>query len=172
VRLLQTARSGNILSGGGSQALDTVVADAQGAYAFSFSASEDYQYELQGFAPGYLKGAFDSQPTVAITGGRKNRKTVPIRPEGYLRVRLLAPSPAPRAGVQLENYNGSYAYVFAGLDGRPVVPIDTSLIITYPGGQPNTFAWRVYLDSFGTSTAHSQTQFFPARDTADFTITF
>ncbi len=172
VCLLQTARSGNVLSGGASLPVDTVIADAGGAYSLSFRASEDYQYDLQASAPGYLSGSFSSQPTVGITGGRKNKKDVPILPEGYLKVRFLAPNPNPHLRVTLNSYSGPSVQILTDLNGRIATYIDTTVVVTFPGGKSHQLVWAVSPDGTSNHETYTETVFFPARDTADFTIRF
>ncbi len=172
VRLLRSGGGNNILTGGGTLPLDTISADAAGHYALSFSATEGYTYEMQGFAPGYLTGWLDAQPLVRVKGGRKNKQDVPLRPEGYLRVRFLAPNPVLYSGVSLDPFRGLPVKVFSGVNGSPNIPIDSMVTITYPGGQDGLLSWRLYPDGTSASSYQSATVYFPAHDTADFTIRF
>ena len=169
VRLLRSGGGGNVLSGGGTVPIDTVTADGSGHYSLSFSAAEGYTYEVQGYAPGYLTGSLDSQPLVRLTGGRKNKKDLPLRPEGYLRVRFLAPAPVPYSGASLNTYNGLPVTMRADIRGSA---IDSTVIIVYPGGQSHQLIWSVQPDGTSTSYGQTATVYFPARDTADFTIRF
>lgn len=140
VRLLRSGGGNNVLTGGGTVPLDTVTADGSGGYALSFQASEGYSYEVQGFAAGYLTGSLDSQPLVRITGGRKNKKDVPLRPEGYLRVRFLAPTPVPSTGVFLTAPVALPLGVRVDALGSS---IDTVFIVTGEGGLSNRVAWVI-----------------------------
>ena len=60
-----------------------VNADALGKFSLSFEADENSQYDLQATAPTFFDTP--SNEYVGLFKGDKNKKNVPLRPEGYLR---------------------------------------------------------------------------------------
>lgn len=164
VYLLQSGR-GNGVTGALPTPVDPVIADAQGYYHLEFSAEKGYRYELQGKACGFLSGSLEMQPTFPVTAGQKNAVEVLLRPEGYVRVRVIAPAPKPYAMVTFENQS----YIRANRIGSP---IDTAVTIPMWGGQNNQVVWRIYPDGTVTSYGYSATIYCPAHDTANFTVRF
>ena len=169
VTLYASGGGGNILTGSSPQVQQQTTADAQGHYAFSFEADKERRYELQGAAAGFLNGSSESQPRVALTKGRKNEKDVPLRPEGYLRVRFLSPMPVPNATVNLldpRSYQLGDIGVRADMLGSAV---DTTFVVPCEGGVQVRVRWVIDTNA---SFYHEQTVFCPAHDTTDYTIRF
>ena len=169
VTLYASGGGGNILTGSSPQVQQQTTADAQGHYALSFEADKERRYELQGAAAGFLNGSSESQPRVALTKGRKNEKDVPLRPEGYLRVRFLSPMPMPGTGVTLLDPSPLTAGVKVDRLGSQV---DTAITVVCNGGEQSRVRWRVDSGDSSGSFYREQTVFCPAHDTTDFTIRF
>ena len=166
VTLYASGGGGNILTGSSPQVQQQTTTDAQGHYALSFEADKERRYELQGAAAGFLNGSSESQPRVALTKGRKNEKDVPLRPEGYLRVRFLSPMPFPNGSVTLLEPVPLAAGVSIDALGSP---IDTAMVISCNGGEQVRVRWSVVTNVI---LYHEQTVFCAAHDTTDFTIRF
>ena len=168
VNLLQTARGGNLVAPNLPQGTTTATVDADGRYSLDFEASEDVLYDLQGAAPGYLSGSLESQPTVGITGGRKNERDVPLRPEGYLRVRVLVPNPQPYTRVSIR---GDRLPQYISTDAQ-ATPIDHTVRLVQPGGESSSITIAFFPTGGSYVIARDTTITCPAHDTADFVIRF
>ena len=141
--------------GGGSPyyVIDSMIANANGEFAFEFENTQGHSYSLFATKEQYIVG---NTLTFVQYG---NEKDVLLDPEAFisLHVKNIAPSePWDQFGV-----NGPYADSFNGDD------VDTTIVFEVAGNRNHVLVW-----SLNGETASTDTVFCPAFDTTYYELLY